>query len=137
MSAVTNYKRRIYAIRDLPALPVIAQKVLSLADDDGAGTEKLAAIISSDQALSAKVLSLTNSACAGNRETAGTIKRAVATLGINMVKQIALSVLVRGTLGRAGKDGVQFWRHSFGAATAASMIARRARMKNDDLCFMA
>ncbi len=37
MSAVLDYKRKIYAIRDLPTLPVIAQKVLSLADDDEAG----------------------------------------------------------------------------------------------------
>jgi hypothetical protein len=41
MSAVLDYKRKVYAIRDLPTLPVIAQKVLMPADDDEAGAEKL------------------------------------------------------------------------------------------------
>ena len=34
MSAVLDCKRKIYTIRDLPTLPVIAQKVMKLADDD-------------------------------------------------------------------------------------------------------
>src|SRR5260370_41896730 len=53
MSAVLDYKRRIYAIRDLPTLPVIARKVMTLADDDTAGPQKPPAIILTDQALSA------------------------------------------------------------------------------------
>ena len=49
MSAVLDYKRKVYAIRDLPTLPVIAQKVLMLADDDEASAEKLTTMIASDQ----------------------------------------------------------------------------------------
>src|ERR1700733_14470351 len=61
MRAVLDYKRKVYSIRDLPTLPVIAQKVLRLADDDEASAEKLTAMISNDQALSVKVLGLANS----------------------------------------------------------------------------
>src|SRR5690349_14556598 len=61
MSAVLDCKRKIYTIRDLPTLPVIAQKVMKLVDDDTASPEKLATIVSSDQALSARVLALANS----------------------------------------------------------------------------
>ena len=137
MSAVLDYKRKIYAIRDLPTLPVIAQKVLTLADDDSAGMQKLAGIISSDQALSARVLSLANSAYYGHRATVSTIQRAMIVIGMNMLKQISLSVLVCGTIGRGGKDRTQFWKHSFGTATASAMIAQRAGLKDDDVCFMA
>src|SRR5260370_6559098 len=137
MSAVIDYKRKIYAIRDLPTLPVIARKVMTLADDDTAGPEKLATIISSDQALSARVLSLANSAYYGHRAKISTIKHAMVLIGMNMLKQLSLSVLVCGTIGRGGKDRAQFWKHSFATATASKMIAKRAGIKDDEVCFMA
>jgi putative nucleotidyltransferase with HDIG domain len=137
MSAVFDCKRKIYTIRDLPTLPVIAQKVMKLADDDTAGQEKLATIVSSDQALSARVLALANSAYYGHRAKIGTINHAIALIGMNMLKQMCLSVLVCRAIGRDGKDRAQFWKHSFGTATASALIAKRARIKGDDVCFMA
>ena len=136
MSAVLDYKRKVYTIRDLPTLPIIAQKVLTLANDD-AGAEKLAKIISSDQALSARVLSLANSAYYGHRATIGTIQQAMVVIGMNMLKQLSLSVLVCGTFGRGGKDRAHFWKHSFATATASALIAKRAHIKEEDVCFMA
>ena len=92
MSAVLDYKRKVYAIRDLPTLPVIAQKVLTLADDDETSAEKLTAMISSDQSLSVKVLGLANTAYYGYRAKIGTIRHAVIVIGTNMLKQLSLSV---------------------------------------------
>lgn len=135
MSAVLDYKRKVYAIRDLPTLPVIAQKLLSIADDDEAGPEKLCELISTDQSLSVKVLSLANSAYYGHRAKIGTIRHAVAIIGANMLKQIALSVLVCGTLGRGGKQRAEFWKHSFATATSAYLIAKHTGF-DKDLCFM-
>jgi putative nucleotidyltransferase with HDIG domain len=137
MSAVFDYKRRIYGIRDLPTLPVVAQKVLSLAEDDAAEMEKLADIISRDQALAARVLSLANSAYYGHRAKISTIQRAMVVIGMNMLKQISLSVIVCGTVGRGGRDRAEFWKHSLGTATASSIIAKRAGIKDADVCFMA
>ena len=136
MSAVLDYKRKIYAIRDLPTLPVIAQKVLSLADDDETGPEKLSSIISSDQSLSVRILSLANSAYYGHRAQIGTIRQAVALIGLNMLKQLSLSALVFGTVGRGGKDREEFWTHSFATAMASSILARRAGMSGTEVCYM-
>ena len=135
MSAVLHYKRKIYTIRDLPTLPVAAQKVMKLADD-AAGAEKLAAIISSDPALSARVLSLVNSAYYGHRAKIATIRQTMVVIGMNMLKQLSLSVLVCGTIGRGGKDRAQLWKHSFATATASALIAKRAHI-DEDVCFMA
>jgi len=136
VSAVIDYKRKVYGIRDLPTLPVIAQKVMKLADDD-ASAAKLAAIISSDQALSARVLRLANSAYYGYRARIGTIQHAMVVIGMNMLKQLSLSALVCATVGQGGKDRVQFWKHSFATAKASALIAKRAQIKEEDLCFMA
>jgi putative nucleotidyltransferase with HDIG domain len=137
MNSVLDYKRKIHAIRDLPTLPVIAQKVLGLADDDETGAAKLAEIISSDQSLSVKVLSLANSAYFGHRAKIGTIQHAVAVIGMNMLKQVSLGVLVCGALGRGGHKRREFWKHSFGTAMASALIAQRSRIAGVDLCFMA
>lgn len=135
MSAVLHYKRKVYTIRDLPTLPVVAEKVMKLADD--ASGEKLAAIISSDQALSARVLSLANSACHGHRAKIATIRQAMVVIGTNLLKQLSLSVLVYGTIGQGGKNRAQLWKHSFATATAAALIAKRSHIKEQDVCFMA
>lgn len=130
-----DFKRRVYAIRDLPTLPVIAQKVLCVADDDDCSLAKLAGLISSDQSLSIKVLALANSAYYGLRAKIGTVQHAAAIIGTSMMKQLSLSVLVCDTVGRGGKDRGEFWKHSFGAATAASLIAKRTGA-DTELSFM-
>jgi putative nucleotidyltransferase with HDIG domain len=135
-TAVEDYKRKIYAIRDLPTLPVIAQKILTLADDSDTGAEKLSEIIGSDQALSVRVLSLANSAYFGYRAKIGTIRQAVVVIGTNMLKQVALSVLVCSSIDRNHRKRTEFWRHSLATATAASLIAKRARISSPDVCFM-
>ena len=106
MSTIVDYRRKLHCVRDLPTLPVIAQKVLSLADDDESGAEKLAEIISSDQALAVKVLSLANSAYYGHRAKIGTIRHAVIVIGVNMLKQLSLGVIVCGTLGKRGRNRI-------------------------------
>jgi putative nucleotidyltransferase with HDIG domain len=137
MSAVVDYKRKVYAIRDLPTLPVIAQRVLTLADDDDDCVEKLTKLISSDQSLSVKILALANSAYFGHRAKIGTVRHAVMVIGTSLLKQFSLSVLVCGMMGRGGKERAQFWKHSFATATAASMIAKESGAADSDLSFMA
>jgi len=137
MSDTVDYKRRVFAIRDLPTLPVIAQKVLTIADDDDNSLAKLATLISSDQSLSVKILALANSAYFGLRSKIGTVQHAAAVIGTSMLKQLSLSVLVYNGIGRGGKDRAEFWKHSFGAATAASLIAKKTGRVDDELSFMA
>jgi putative nucleotidyltransferase with HDIG domain len=137
MNTVIDYKRKIYATRDLPTLPIIAQKILLLADDDECGADKLAKIITSDQSLSVKVLSLANSAYYGHRAQISTVKQALIVIGVDMLKQIALSVLVFKALDRGQKGRTDFWRHSLLAAHASSLIAKRTGGIPDDVCFMA
>ena len=83
-----DFKRNIYATHDLPTLPIIAQKILMLRNDDEDLAEKLGSIISNDQSLSVKVLTLANSAYYGHRAQIGTIKKAVVVIGTSMLYRI-------------------------------------------------
>src|SRR5262245_21066865 len=136
MGVGVDYKRRVYAIRDLPTLPVIAQKVLTLADDDDSVAE-LTKLISSDQALSVRILAFANSAYFGHRSKIGTVRHAVSVIGTIMLKQFSLSVLVCNMMGRRGRNQAEFWKHSFATANAASLISDRAGLSDRDLAFMA
>jgi putative nucleotidyltransferase with HDIG domain len=136
MPVSEDFKRKIYAIRDLPTLPIIAQKILTLRNDDETLAEKLGSIISSDQSLSVKVLTLANSAYYGHRAQIGTIKKAVVVIGTAMLRQFSLGVLVSKGFGRGSRERETFWRHSLIAANAASTIAKRCRMPNTEICFM-
>jgi putative nucleotidyltransferase with HDIG domain len=131
-----DFKRKIYATRDLPTLPIIAQKILMLRNDDEDLAEKLESIISNDQSLSVKVLTLANSAYYGHRAQVGTIKKAVVVIGTSMLRQFSLGILVSKGLGRGTRERENFWRHSLLAANAASTIAKRCMTPNTDICFM-
>jgi putative nucleotidyltransferase with HDIG domain len=137
MTASVDYKRKIYAIRDLPTLPVIAKKILGLSSDDEQLAEKLCSIISKDQSLSVKVLTLANSAYYGHRAQIGTIKQAVVVIGTAMLRQFSLGVLVSKGLGQGSSERELFWRHSLLSANAATNIAKACRISNVEICFMA
>jgi putative nucleotidyltransferase with HDIG domain len=137
MTVSVDYKRKIYAIRDLPTLPIIARKILSLSSDDELLAEKLGSIISTDQSLSVKVLTLANSAYYGHRAQIGTIKKAIVVIGTAMLRQFSLGVLVSKGLGQGSSEREIFWRHSILSANAASEIAKVCRISNVEIFFMA
>jgi putative nucleotidyltransferase with HDIG domain len=136
MMVSEDFKRKIYETRDLPTLPIIAQKILMLRNDDEDLAEKLGSIISNDQSLSVKVLTLANSAYYGHRAQIGTIKKAVVVIGTSMLRQFSLGILVSKGLGRDIRERENFWRHSLLAANAASTIAKRCMTPNTEICFM-
>jgi putative nucleotidyltransferase with HDIG domain len=136
MSAVIDYRRKIYATRDLPTLPIIAQRILTLTDDDETGTEALAKIIASDQALTVRILSLANSAYYGHRAQIATLWQAIVVIGWTMLKQVSLSVLICKALGPGG-NRAPFWRHSLMAANAAASTATRAGAQNAEAAYVA
>jgi len=136
MPVSEDFKRKIYTVRDLPTIPIIAQKILTLRNDDENLAEKLGSIISSDQSLSVKVLTLANSAYYGHRAQIGTIKKAVVIIGTAMLRQFSLGVLISKGFGRGSQERETFWRHSLMAANAAAAIAKRSRTPNPEVCFM-
>jgi putative nucleotidyltransferase with HDIG domain len=136
MSAALDFKRKIFDTRDLPPLPVIAQKILCLADNDETAAEKLARIISSDPALAARILRLANAAYFGHRATISTIPRAISIIGLNMLKQLSFGVIVFSSVSPDRRSHKDFWKHSVKTGTAASLIAQRARVRCPEVCFM-
>jgi putative nucleotidyltransferase with HDIG domain len=136
MSAVIDYRRKIFETRDLPTLPIVAQRILTLTDDEDTGTEELAKIIATDQALTVRILTLANSAYYGHRRQISTLWQAIVVIGWVMLKQVSLSVLICKAMGPAGNRTV-FWRHSLMAANASASAATRAGAKSSETAYVA
>ena len=121
VAAINSY------IEKMPSLPTSVAKVLEVCNDPNASPADLNRIISIDPVLMGKVMKLINSAYYGLNQEITSLVRAIIMLGINTVKNLALSTAVLTTLGKALKsqalnmDG--FWRHSLCVGVTAKLIA--------------
>ena len=132
-----NLKARLEKCSSLPSLPAVAVRVLELCQSDDLDLKEIAATISNDPALSAKVLRLVNSPVFGLRQEVRTVPHALALLGINAVRTLALSFSLVRDLRRSQEAGLRaYWKRSIVAAVAARELATTIRMAAPDEAFL-
>ena len=110
----------------LPSLPGIAVRILELVKKKNSNINEISDIISSDPPLSAEVLKTVNSALYGLPSKITTVHRATNLLGINTVKNLALSFSLIKKYRRGNKnffDYTDFWKKSLTGATASKLLA--------------
>ncbi len=122
-------------IDELPTLPAVVPRILSLMEDPGADARKITEAISNDPAMTSKILKVANSAYYGFPQKITSLERAVALLGFNMVKSLALSVGVIRSLPSPALSGLfdigNLWMHSLAVATAMRALAEDLGKDND------
>jgi HD-like signal output (HDOD) protein len=92
----------------LTTLPSVPQTYLALTDaarDSRKGLSDMTAIVQRDPSMSTKVLQLVNSAYFGNTQPIASIQQAVMYLGIELLKGLALTGNVFGTMGKLAIEG--------------------------------
>ncbi len=124
--------RLVKTIVDLPPLPAVAFRVLALVNDERTTASDLARLLSADQALSAKLLRVANSAEWGFERRITTVREAVVILGFKQVRQLALVTSVVGNFKRSGSpdtrfDADLFWLHNMAVGLAGEAVARKTR----------
>ncbi len=127
-------ERRLRSCPTLPSLPAVAFDVLRLCRDEDVDLRKVGEALSSDPALSARVLRAANSTSIAARSRVATLTRAVALLGSSATVAIALSFsLVRGRRrgDPAGLDHGAFWRRAVISGIAARILAEREPCRAD------
>jgi putative nucleotidyltransferase with HDIG domain len=118
---------------DIPAVPLVAVKILKLIDDPNTTIEDLHKAIMADQALATRVLKTANSAFYGVRQNIDTISDAVAMMGFNTIKTLTLAVSTRDVYKKFGLLEQKLWEHSLGVSIAAGIIARdNSHLKNEE-----
>lgn len=131
----------VEAVNDLPALPHVVVKVMELTEDPDATAQDISNVLNQDQAMTARVLKLANSAFYGFPRRIGTISDAIIYLGFKTIRSIVMAVSVSDILSREiegyALEYGELWKHSQCTAIAARLIARKAKFGFLDLAYTA
>jgi len=116
-------------LKDIPTLPAVVQKIIEIVDSPHTSASDLNKAISLDQALSAKVLKLVNSAFYGFPKKIETLQQAIIILGFNTVRSLALSISMLDFFsGRGRKHQLNYagyWKHSISVSILSRAIAKK------------
>ena len=126
---------------DLPPMPVLAVQALQMTKDPKVSARDLQSVITRDQALTARILRIVNSAMFALRGEVSTVSHAVAVLGMDAIRSIIMSASVQQVLQKGGAKGHDLgtrllFDHSWGAATVARMLAEHTRYLNAEEAFL-
>ena len=112
-------------VSDLPTIPAIVSKVVSLLDNQEADPDDIADLILSDQVLAARVIRVVNSPLYRTSNQITSVKRALLFLGFKSVREMILtSYFVDGFKQKEQPfDMKMFWMHSFSVGAISRRIA--------------
>ena len=114
-------------IAKMPSLSTTVSKVLEVCNNPNTSPGDLNKVISLDPVLTGKVLKLINSAYYSLPNQVASLTRAIIMLGLNTVKNLALSTAILENLGDDGNStGLSmddFWTHSICVGVTAKSIA--------------
>src|SRR6056297_4138809 len=98
MEREQNLQKVALYIQRMPSLPTSVAKVMELSNDPNVSPADLNQVISLDPVLMGKVMKLINSAYYGLQQRITSLVRAIIMLGINTVKNLALSTAILSNL---------------------------------------
>ncbi len=128
-------------IDELPAIPALVMRALELIDDPRSHVNQLAEVLSSDQALTAKILRLANSAYYSFPRKVATITDAIVILGFSTLKSLIIAASTYNLLNREvegyGLAQGELWKHSISCAMTARLLAKRIRFRSPETAFVA
>lgn len=112
---------------ELTPFSPVAVQLLRLLDDDLTTTDQLARLAGTDPALTARILSVANSAFYRRRIRAATLREALVVLGAREMRSIVIASCV---ISSAPRTRVlahrEFWRYSLAVGVLADLIAHSA-----------
>lgn len=115
----------------MPAFPGSVHRVMELTSDINCDPTEIVKVIEHDPVLILKILKLVNSAHFGLSQPITSVNHAVVYIGLNTVKNLAVSMAAIGVLPRknaAGFDMDEFLLHSLSTATIAKLFARKMKV---------
>jgi len=131
----------IMTTRDLPAMPQVAAKVLELSSDPDTSAQKLQQVIADDQAMTARILKIANSAMYSCSRRVKTLTEAIVMLGFNSIRSLVVTSAARNLYNThsscTGLKERLLWEHSIGAAFACRILAERCAPKFTEEAFLA
>ncbi len=116
-------------IESIPTLESSRMRIFRVLQDEETPIEHIEQVISSDPAMAAKVIKLANSAFYRHAGGYAGIPQALRTIGMDMVKCIALSMAVMETFSNETFSMKALWRHSYAVALVSGSLGRTRQEK--------
>ncbi|MCW5892911.1 MAG: HDOD domain-containing protein [bacterium] len=121
-------RRQVERLRELPTLPAVVGRIVELLERPDADLSDVAALIETDQVLTAHLLRLANTAFYGLSGTVGTVTQALTVLGTTVTRSLLYGTAVLDLR----IDLAGFWEHSIGTAVAAGALAKHLALKKPE-----
>ncbi len=128
------------AVERMPAFPKSVQKILELTRDLNCSPKVLVQVIENDPVITMKILRVLNSAYYRLPSKITSINHSVVFLGLNTVKNIALSIAAIGIMPKknaAGFDVGQYLLHSLSTAAIAKHLCGKIGGADPMDCYVA
>lgn len=131
----------VHRVEELPALPHVTYRVLTLTSDPRTSSSELADTITTDQVLTAKVLRMANSAYYGYARRIFSINEALIILGFSTVRNLVFAASVHNFMDQEFTGYIlpkgDLWNHSMTTALLARLLSRNAGFELHDKAFTA
>jgi putative nucleotidyltransferase with HDIG domain len=105
----------------MPAFPKSVQRILELTRDINCSPKELVMVIEKDPVMTMKLLRIINSAYYSFPKQVTSVNQSVIYLGLNTVKNMALSFAAMGSLPKENAAGYDFQRYLMHSLTTASL----------------
>lgn len=121
--------KKLEGIQQMPSIPVVLTPLLNYLEQpmEQLDVQRVVELISQDKSLAAQCLHMANSPLYGRSAQIGSIRDAVVALGMQRMRDIAVScsVLKLTPAGVTSIDPIVFWEHSMACALVCRHFAQR------------
>jgi len=137
-TSVSDIPREVEkAIDQMPPISPIIGKVNQIAQEIETSPKELVKIIMLDPVLTGKVIKLVNSSFYGVSERVQSLPQAVILLGVNTVKNLAVSTSLLSTVSVREKNSPlssdDFWKHCLASAVGCKLLGRYLKVSPEDI----
>ena len=136
LDALPRIKSLVENRVDLPVMPRIAATVMREVASQLSNADRLARLISSDEALAGRIMRVSNSTFYRRKLPTTTLQRAVVQLGRNMVRDLVVSLSSQSMYRNSDPLSERLWQHSIATGLACGLVAEQSRRVEKDEAFI-
>lgn len=119
-------RKQLSAVGNLPSIPHIITEVSQMLDDENTSASDLCKVISQDQSIATRILSVANSPMYGIPRRVATIDFAIVIIGLEHIRSLLLALSMMEMFkakNSADWNHNDYWKHSLMVGTTAKKIA--------------
>ena len=128
-------------VEDISTLPQVALRIMEVANDPDSGAGDVKEVLETDASLSSRVLRCVNSSQYATRGKITNLQQAIAYLGMQQIRNLAITASVNKMFASTEKIGPYYraglWRHMVAVGVCSRMIAMRLKLKDFEDVFLA